>query len=73
MIGLLALSLTTPYCPMSALFICQEVAFGGLKTKENFKLLALKSVRGRLLGVVATRGSTVTQILTVIFSVSGIV
>jgi len=44
MIGLLALSLTTPYCPMSALFICQEVAFGRLKTKENFKLLALKVV-----------------------------
>ena len=34
---------TTPYYPISGLF-CQMVAYGMLKTKENFRLLALKEV-----------------------------
>ena len=40
--------------------IFQVVAYGGLKTKENFKLVAQKKGgRGRLRGVVATERSTV--------------
>ena len=35
---------TTSYYPISALLICQVVAYRRLKTKENFKLLALTVV-----------------------------
>ena len=42
-------NVTTPYHPFSLYsLIWQVVTYGRLKTKENFKLLALKSGRGRL-------------------------
>ena len=50
---------TTSYYPISALFsaICQVVVYGMLKTKQNFKLLALKVVAVAYERWSLTRGS----------------
>jgi len=46
-------NVTTPYYSIYLFIICRVVAYERLKTKENFKLIALISGRGRLQEVVA--------------------